>query len=351
MSDAIHLPFDNLNPYQSMLVDGLARTGVSCAGAPWTWRLAELIERESAGVLHFHWTHQWAQGTPLWKFPLALAKFRHDLVVFKRRGGRVVWTVHNLHGHERVNLWRERMISLTLASRADVLIAHTHAAADLIKREFPVRADRLRVIPHGDYSDWYPNTINKASARELLKLDQDAPVVLFFGAVRRYKGVTELIRSFRRVDNKQAILVIAGRPRDAEYEQEIRAAARGDERVRFHLGFVHDDQVQVFLNAADAVVFPYQDMLTSGAMVLAMSFGKASVIPDIPMMKEVAAETAVVYDGTSQGLTQALAHVGARREELGLMGRAARDRAVEWSWQRIGSMVAACYELSPRARK
>lgn len=340
---AIHLPFDKANPYQRMLLDGLTHAGVECIGASWTWRLGELVDRESPDVLHFHWTHYWSESTPIWKFPAAILKFRRDLAAFKGRGGRVVWTVHNLQGHEKINPRRDRIFSTTVASSADAVIAHTDSAASLVKQAFSIPASRMHVVPHGNYIDEYPNDLDQAAARARLNISADAPVTLFFGAVRRYKGVIELIEAFRAVADSEALLIIAGRTQEPEYEQEVREAAMADPRVRLILEFVDDADVQVYLNAADALVFPYRDMLTSGAIVLAMSFGKASIIPNFPMMKEVAGDSAVAYDRSANGLASAIARVGCTREGLADKGRVAFDRVQDWDWNRVGSMVAESY--------
>jgi len=339
-----HLPFDRGNPYQQLLIAALRRTGVDCQASPWTWRLRSLIEGSSLDILHFHWTHYWAEGAPLWKFSLGLPIFGRDLARFKRRGGRVVWTVHNLQGHERLNATRDRIFTSLIARAADAVIAHTNSAAELVSARFSLEASRVQVIPHGNYTEHYPNDITQEIARHQLGIPIDETVILFFGALRPYKGILELISAFRSMAvSARARLLIAGRPCDPIYEREIRTAVDQDPQISLHATFVPDLDVQLFMNAADVVVFPYRDMLTSGALVLAMSFGRPSIVPDFPMMLEVAGESAVPYDGSPKGLAAVLGEIMTDRHCLSTMGAIARDHADEWSWANVASSTAAVY--------
>src|SRR5690606_29130713 len=95
-----------------------------------------------------------------------------------------------------------------------------------------------------------------------LGLPADAVVLLFLGKIRRYKGVPELIETFQSIDGGDARLVVAGSPLNPQVEKEVRDAVRS-EHVHLHPNFVPDGEIQVYMNAADAVVLPYQDVLTS----------------------------------------------------------------------------------------
>ncbi|WP_242482112.1 glycosyltransferase, partial [Trichormus variabilis] len=57
--------------------------------------------------------------------------------------------------------------------------------------------------------------------------------------------------------------------------------------IKFIPGFVPSEKLQIYLNACDVVVFPYRDILTSGAVMLAMSFGRACIAPRKGCIAEV----------------------------------------------------------------
>src|SRR5690606_40109602 len=104
-----------------------------------------------------------------------------------------------------------------------------------------------------------------------------------------------------------AELVIAGAPLNAQVEKDVRDAATS-QHVHLHPHFVPDAEIQVYMNAADAVVLPYHDVLTSGAVVLAMSFGKACIAARIGCIPDMLDDAgAILYDpDRSDGRREAL---------------------------------------------
>ena len=73
--------------------------------------------------------------------------------------------------------------------------------------------------------------------------------------------------------------MIAGKSKDHELTEFIQAKADSNPAIQFIPGFIEDDDVQMYMNAADVVTFPYKNILTSGAVMLAISFGRACLAP------------------------------------------------------------------------
>ncbi|HEY8416200.1 MAG TPA: glycosyltransferase, partial [Thermaerobacter sp.] len=124
---------------------------------------------------------------------------------------------------------------------------------------------------------------------------------------------------------------------------EIEAAMEGDGRIRPVLEHVPDGDIQLYMNAADAVVMPYEEIFTSGTVVLAMSFGRAVVAPRQGCLAEVVdGEGGILYDpadpaGLEGALRRALA------ADLAAMGRHNRERAAHWDWDTIARMTRDAY--------
>ena len=93
-----------------------------------------------------------------------------------------------------------------------------------------------------------------------------------------------------------ARLLIAGRPRGGASTTRLAAAAAADRRIRLPLRFVPDDELQVWLRAADVVVLPFRDILTSGSAILALSFGRPVVAPALGCLPETVPTAGVLYD-------------------------------------------------------
>lgn len=69
-------------------------------------------------------------------------------------------------------------------------------------------------------------------------------------------------------------LLLVGAPFAETYTSQVRQYAQADHSIKFRFEHIPDDDIQTYMKAADIVVLPYRSVLTSGAALLAMSFGK-----------------------------------------------------------------------------
>ena len=236
------------------------------------------LMRWKADILHFHWLPPYLIRPSTLGTVLRSTRLLIELSVLKLFGQRIVWTVHNLKNHDNRHLVLERWFTKRFVRLASAIIAHSQPAAAQIRSAFAINdPSRIHIIPHGNYIGCYPNHISRREAREKLGLAQGTTVFLFLGRIQPYKGVLELIREFKTLP-PDSCLVIAGMA-DAEMAQTIRQEIGGTKNIIFHSGFVSDERIQCYMNASDAVVLPYRQILTSGAAMLAMSFGRACVAP------------------------------------------------------------------------
>jgi glycosyltransferase involved in cell wall biosynthesis len=99
------------------------------------------------------------------------------------------------------------------------------------------------------------------------------------------------------------------------------------------------------MNAADVVVLPYRDIFTSGAALLAMSFGKAIVAPRIGCMAELLrSEGAYLYDKDDpRGLTKAISQATREQQRLPMMGLYNLQQAQALNWTEMARCTAAGY--------
>ena len=115
----------------------------------------------------------------------------------------------------------------------------------------------------------YPNSITRSAARKQLGLPDDVAVLAFVGHIARHKNPSGLVSAFRDMADPRARLLVAGTPTDGEADR-VRDLSRADARVHFIPRYLEEDELQVFLNAADLVVCPYGDVLNSGTALLAL---------------------------------------------------------------------------------
>jgi len=319
------------NPYCELLYDHVERLGVEVvegrSGIRWLFR-----SRGRVRVLHLHWPERHFRSGSL---PSAIG-FALRLLAARLLGYRIVWTVHNAAPHEDAS-GGDRLVRAILR-RLATLVVHCEAA----RRTLGPAGPRAHVIPHGSYVGRYPNGIGSRTARERLGVESDACVFLAFGQVRSYKGLDALLEAFSELPASHARLLIAGEPVGGVALPPVE-----DPRVRLFLRHVPDAEVQVFLNAADLLVLPYRSVLTSGAAMLALSFGRGIVAPRLGCLPELERSgAALLYDPAEPG---ELAAALARGLELdtAAVGERARRFARTLSWDTIARRHLAAYGFVP----
>ena len=336
------------NPYQDALAEHLSAAGVEVEkirSLKALFRWGVCIDHVPS-IVHLHWLPVFG-----WRglLPFRCLAFVARLVLLRLRGARVIWTVHNLLPHESRHRRMDWLLARAVVGLADTLIVHSETAQREVARLWRIKdLGRIAVVPHAHYIDQYRNDISPAEARGQLGIPEAKVVLLFLGAVRPYKGVMPLIEAFKELGDEQLYLLIAGRPLDEAFSQSVQQAVSSCKNARYTPGFVADDEVQVYMNACDVVILPYRKTLSSGAALLAMSFGRACVAPAQGSLSDVLDPAgAFLYDPDSEGgLPDALRRAAGAADQLVQMGRHNRQRVARWTWADMAHATARLYERS-----
>lgn len=333
-----------MNPYVRLLASAMEQIATRVTSVVeddlsprWLWE-----RRDELDVLHFHWVELlYASSTwkGLWVRWLRLIS---TMILAKLLGIKIAYTVHNIAHHEGENAWLNRFTNWAIFELADVIHVHDQVAQQAVAERFG-RTRNVFVIPHGNYFS-YPNDCTRAQARAKLALPEQAFVYLFLGVVRPYKGVEELIRAFKQLDAADAYLLIAGHAHSPEYAVAIEAMAEGHSQIMLKLGFVPEEMLQYYMNASDICVLPYRHVTTSGAAILAFSFGKPVIAPRLGAFPQtVGAERGILYHAHEpEGLLQALRE--ARYLDLAATGAAAYALAEALDWVAIAEQHLQAYD-------
>jgi len=271
------------NPYQKLLSIALTKYGVKIIeGKDYKifCILRNLKDFWKPSIIHLHWQHPFLISRNRQKTFIKSAFFILELILIRVLGIKIVWTVHNLKSHENRYQRLELFFTCLLAKLSYSIIAHCEIAKCKIKKEFNISNDKkVDVIPHGNYLNYYMNKISRTEARTKLSISPQEKVFLYLGQIRPYKGLSKFIKLFRQLNIESARLIIAGKPCNEQIATLIRNEVTENENIKLVLRFIEDNEIQIFMNAADVVVLPYEGILTSGGIILAMSFGKAIIAP------------------------------------------------------------------------
>lgn len=298
------------NPVQSQLYDRLPPMIQPRPGS------VESIDARQgqASVFHLHWEDA-VLRTP----GVTAEGFLNRLQAFRGRGGRVIWTLHNLAAHDPALEGRLADLRAGLFQLADVIHLHSLPAVAAACQRWDLPLPKVRVIAHPSYDGHYPQA-DRAQARAALGVQDARMVALLPGRIAAYKQPQALIAAFLAVAGPQDRMVIAGQP-----EAGLALPKTGDPRVVLRLAHADATEVALLHAAADLVVLPYQLSLTSGSALLAGTLARGVLGPDCPGLRDAveAGLGGVLYpDG---GLQLALAAALDEGPELwATRGKAAR---------------------------
>ncbi len=140
-----------------------------------------------------------------------------------------------------------------------------------------------KFIPHPLY-DNFGEKINKQKAREKLGIGLDEKIILFFGFIRKYKGLDILLEAMKILkDRDQNIkLLIAGEFYDDEkFYTNLIDKFEIRENLILHTDFIADNEVKFYLCAADCIVQPYRNATQSGVTPLAYHFEIPMIVTNV----------------------------------------------------------------------
>jgi glycosyltransferase involved in cell wall biosynthesis len=139
----------------------------------------------------------------------------------------------------------------------------------------------MKLVQHPLY-DNFGDIISKTEARKHLGLPENEKIVLFFGFIRKYKGLDLLFDAMSNLKGSGIKLLVAGEfYEDAKpYKQQIEKIGISDQLI-LRTDFIPDSEVKYYLCAADAVIQPYRNATQSGVTPLAYHFEKPMIVTNV----------------------------------------------------------------------
>lgn len=241
---------------------------------PFNWiKVAGRIKKQKPELIILQWWH-----------PYFAPCFWSICKLLRRE--KILFVCHNVFPHERFPLDR-LLTKWTLGCGRYFITQSKMDARDLLS----VKHDAVyRVTPHPTYGMFCRQGMSMQKAREQLQIDQGQRVLLFFGFVRKYKGLQYLLEAMKLLkerDFKVQLWVVGdfGEDKD-EYVEQIRTFEIGDQ-VQMVQGYVPDDEVEKYFVASDLVVLPYLSATQSGIVQIAFGFEKPVLVTEVGGLPDV----------------------------------------------------------------
>ena len=190
---------------------------------------------------------------------------------------------HNVLPHEGFPL--SRWLTSRFIRRTNLLVPHSTSNLDEIESMI-AGSDTLKLyIPL--YDQYLNADLDRSSARQELAYDKDAQIVLFFGLIRPYKGLMDLIEAMKLLPQRISLLIVGECYSDRSDIRKAIATEKLSGRVRWVDEFVPDNQVAKYFLASDIVTLPYRHATQSAVAQIALAFGRVLVLTDTGGLSEL----------------------------------------------------------------
>jgi len=188
--------------------------------------------------------------------------------------------IHNLNPHEK--RFFDRWFNRLFLNAYDSFVVLSAAVQKEVLELKP--SAHIALIAHPPY-EGNANSISKQDARLHLGLNPDKKTLLFFGLIRPYKGLLELINAFAHLDDTYQ-LIIAGEVYGDDQSYHAALGQLPFANWVFHNRYIAEAEVDSYFAAADLVVLPYLSATQSGIRAMALSQQRAVLCTNVGGLAE-----------------------------------------------------------------
>ncbi len=228
-------------------------------------------------------------------------------LVKRNRFSKIIGLIDNIIPHEK--RFGDRPLAQYFANACDSFVVMSRS----VKAEMKAFTHQpCAYIPHPIY-DNYGEKVSRTEGIQFLKLPENSNYILFFGFIRRYKGLDLLLEAVglikKRGDLKNLKLIVAGEFYDDEIFYKNLIQAQGIENeVIIKSDFIADEKVRYYFAAADIVVQPYRSATQSGISQIAYHFEKPMLVSNVGGLPEIVPHGVAGYvvEPTPQYIADAL---------------------------------------------
>jgi len=291
-----------------------------------------MAKRNNSVIFHIHWAYIF----PSTVFMKILIK------LLKKIGYKIVWTIHDIH-EAAFNKFSEKEKLKWLYQNVNYKFLHYKANIAQLKNNLNVKVKNVEIIYHPYFV--YPNNILRDDARKILGLHKNKKVLLSLGLIKKYKGLRYLTKAMEKFGNEYICLIV-GKGKDRNILKFIKKKEKMIKNIILIDEYIHDENLQIYFNACDVVVLPYESITTSGVVLLAYSFHRPVITTNLGGLSEVVVngQTGLLIPPKNvTSLTNAMKKIFIM--DYIKMGENAYNLAMEkFSWEKLAEQTIKIYE-------
>lgn len=299
-------------------------------------KIFQMLKNEKYDVLHI----QWLIFSPVDYLFLKIIK--------KTTGIKIIATVHDILPFNQK--FYDYTYHKKIYALMDTIIVQAENNIKRFGELFPSFMDKVYMIPLGHYLAYGEET-GKDEARKKLGISADKCVLLFFGQIKKVKGVGVLLEAFAKVYQQypDVLLVIAGSVWKDDFSkyQDVIDKYNLTDFVKTDIRYIPDDEVKYYYASADCCVLPYLDVYQSAVLQLTYAYKKPAIATKVGGLPEaiIDHETGFLCEPDNvDDLADTIRTALANRDKFHDMAQRGYEYIKEkFSWDKIADQVIELY--------
>jgi glycosyltransferase involved in cell wall biosynthesis len=254
---------------------------------------------------------------------------------------KVISIIDNMIPHEK--RMGDRLLTKYFVKTVDGFIA----MSEKVKNDIKTFSHKpVSISPHPIFNH-FGDPITKMEARTQLGLPQQDKIILFFGYIRKYKGLDLLIQAMADETIKKLgiqLMVVGEFYEDASGYHDLVKTLGLQDQIKFYSNYIPDGEVKNYVCSADFIIQPYKNATQSGVTPLAYHFEKPMLVTNVGGLADTVPnlKTGIVVTPTSEAIAQGietLYEMGENHFNLNII-----EEKKKYSWSQMTEKFLALYQ-------
>ena len=223
----------------------------------------------------------------------------------KNKHTKVISIVDNMIPHEK--RMGDRLLTQYFVKTVDGFIA----MSEKVKNDIKTFSHKpVSISPHPIFNH-FGDPITKMEARTQLGLSQEKKIILFFGYIRKYKGLDLLIQAMSSESIKKLniqLMIVGEFYEDARTYHDLVISLGLQNQISFYSNYIPDGEVKNYVCSADFIIQPYKNATQSGVTPLAYHFEKPMLVTNVGGLADTVPnlKTGIVVEPTTNAIVKGI---------------------------------------------
>ena len=223
----------------------------------------------------------------------------------KNKHTKVISIVDNMIPHEK--RMGDRLLTQYFVKTVDGFIA----MSEKVKNDIKTFSHKpVSISPHPIFNH-FGDPITKMEARKQLGLPQEKKIILFFGYIRKYKGLDLLIQAMSSESIKKLniqLMIVGEFYEDARTYHDLVISLGLQNQISFYSNYIPDGEVKNYVCSADFIIQPYKNATQSGVTPLAYHFEKPMLVTNVGGLADTVPnlKTGIVVEPTTNAIVKGI---------------------------------------------